>query len=152
MVHLVRKTNDLSLHLTCLIHDIQLLTLSGWYWRARALYDLLISSVGLKETDDHGYSMNRKHSFAHLLMTTAILQSSQLKHSHRHLTIFLKTFYNCIVPMGFLKLEIQVASPGESQLRQSHATPPRVHAVHFSVSVIHQTLTWTTGSLTYAQM
>ena len=29
------------------------------------------------------------------------------------------TFYNCIVPMEFLPWEIQVAFPGESQLRQS---------------------------------
>ena len=28
------------------------------------------------------------------------------------------TFYNCIVPMGFLQKEIQVAFPRESQLRQ----------------------------------
>ena len=28
-----------------------------------------------------------------------------------------KTFYNCIVQMGFLPWEIQVALPGESQLR-----------------------------------
>ena len=38
-------------------------------------------------------------------------------------------------------------SPGESQLRQSRATQPVVHARWcFGVSVIHQTLTWTTGS------
>ena len=34
----------------------------------------------------------------------------------------------------------------------SHATQPTVHAGCFSVSIIHQTLTWTTGSLTCAQM
>ena len=32
------------------------------------------------------------------------------------------TFYNCIVPMGFLPWEIQVVFPGESQQRQSRAT------------------------------
>ena len=68
-----------------------------------------------------------------------------------HLKYFL-FFYNCIVPMGFPPWEIWVAFPRESQLQQSRATQPTVHAGCFSVSVIHQTLTWTTGSLTCAQM
>ena len=42
--------------------------------------------------------------------------------------------------------------PQGSQLRQSRATHPTVHTVCFRVSVILGTLTWTTGSLTYAQM
>ena len=42
--------------------------------------------------------------------------------------------------------------PGESQLRQGCATQPTVHVECFSVSIIFQTLTWTTGSLTCAQM
>ena len=54
--------------------------------------------------------------------------------------------------MGFLPWEIQVACPRKSQLRQSHTTQPTVHAGCFSVSIIHWTLTWTTGSLTCAQM
>ena len=37
-------------------------------------------------------------------------------------------FYNCIVKMGFLPLEIRVAFPVESQLRQSRATQPMAHA------------------------
>ena len=61
-------------------------------------------------------------------------------------------FYNCIVPSGFLPWEIQVAFPGESQQRWSNATQPSVHTRCFSVLLIHQTLTWTTGSLTYAPM
>ena len=65
---------------------------------------------------------------------------------------FFKTFYSCIVPVGFLPWEIWVAFPGESQLRQSHATQPTVHAGCFSVSIIHRILTWTTGSLTCTQM
>ena len=60
--------------------------------------------------------------------------------------------YNCVVPLGFIPWEIRVAFPGESQLRQSRATQPRVHAGCFCVSIIHQTLTWTTGYLTCAQM
>ena len=47
---------------------------------------------------------------------------------------------------------MRVAFSGESQLQQSHATHPTVHAGCFSVSKIHQTLTWTTGSLMCAQM
>ena len=62
------------------------------------------------------------------------------------------TFYKCIVPMGFLPWEIRVAFHEESQLRQSRATQPRVDAGCFSVSIIRRTLTWTTGSLTCAQV
>ena len=62
------------------------------------------------------------------------------------------TVYNCIIPMGFLPWKIRVAFPGESQLRHSRATRLRVHAGCFSVSIIHRTLTWTTGSLTCVQM
>ena len=59
---------------------------------------------------------------------------------------------NCIVPLGFLPWGIQVAFPGESKLWQSHATQPTVYAGCFSVSIIHQTLTWTAGSWTCAQV
>ena len=65
---------------------------------------------------------------------------------------FFFTFYSCIVPMGFLPWENRVAFPGESQLRQSRATRPAVHAWCFCVFKIHRTRTWTTGSLTGAQM
>ena len=54
--------------------------------------------------------------------------------------------------MGLLPWEIQVAFPGESQLRQSRATQPNIHAGCLSVSIIHRTLTLTTRSLTCAQM
>ena len=54
--------------------------------------------------------------------------------------------------MGYLPWGIRVAFPGESQLRQSRATKPTVHVGCFSVSIIHRTLTWTTRSLTCAQM
>ena len=53
-------------------------------------------------------------------------------------------FYNYIV----LFWGIRVAFPGESQLWQSRATQPKVRAGCFSVSIIHRTLTWTTGFLT----
>ena len=61
-------------------------------------------------------------------------------------------FHNCIVPLGFLPWEIRVAFPWESQLRHSLATQPTVPAGCFSVSIIHRTLIWTTGSLTCTQM
>ena len=51
-------------------------------------------------------------------------------------------------PMG----KIRVAFPGESQLRQSRATQPRVHAGSVSASIFHPALTRTTGSLTCAQI
>ena len=54
--------------------------------------------------------------------------------------------------MGFFPCEIRLAFPGESQLPRSRATQPTVHAGCFSVSIIQRDLTWTTGSLTYAQM
>ena len=54
--------------------------------------------------------------------------------------------------MGYLPLEMRVAFPGESQLRQRHTTQPTVHAGCISVSIIHRTLTWTTVSLTCAHM
>ena len=54
--------------------------------------------------------------------------------------------------MGFLPWEIRVSFPGESELRQSHATQPTAHAGYFSVSIIQRTLTWITGSLTCAQV
>ena len=54
--------------------------------------------------------------------------------------------------MEFLPWVIRVAFLGESQLRQSRATQPTVHAGCFCVSIIHRTLTWTSRSLTCAQM
>ena len=42
--------------------------------------------------------------------------------------------------------------PWESQPQKSRATQPTVHAKYLSVSIIHRTLTWTTGSLTCKQM
>ena len=47
-------------------------------------------------------------------------------------------------------LAFWLAMPEGSQMRQSRATQPTVHAGCFSVSIIHRTLTWTTGSLTCA--
>ena len=66
--------------------------------------------------------------------------------------LLFSTFYNCVVPMGFLPWEIRVAFHEESQLRQSRATQPSAHAGCLSVSVIHRTPTGTKGSLTRAQM
>ena len=68
------------------------------------------------------------------------------------LILFYFTFFNCIVPMGIFPWEIRVAFPRESQLRQSRAIQPTVHAGCFSISIIHRTLVWTTGSLMFAQM
>ena len=59
---------------------------------------------------------------------------------------FTFTSYNFIVPVGFLPWKIWAAFPGESLLQQSHSTQPTVYAEYLSVSIIHRTLTWTTGS------
>ena len=55
-------------------------------------------------------------------------------------------------PTGFLPWKIRVDFHGESHLRRSRATQPTVRAACFSVSIIHRTLTWTTGSLESAHM
>ena len=55
-------------------------------------------------------------------------------------------------PIGISPMENSGGLPRESQLRQSRATQPKMHAECFSVSIIHRTLKWTTGSLTYAQI
>ena len=54
--------------------------------------------------------------------------------------------------LGFSHGESRIAFLGESQLRQSRDTQPTVHAGCFSVSIIRPTRTWTTGSLTCAEM
>ena len=54
--------------------------------------------------------------------------------------------------MGFSHGKFGLLFPRESQLQQSRATQPTVHAGCFTVSIIHQTVTWTTGPLTCAQM
>ena len=58
----------------------------------------------------------------------------------------------CIVPLGFLQWEIWVAFSWETQLHQSRAAQPTVHAGCFSVQIIHRTLIWTTESVTCAHM
>ena len=45
--------------------------------------------------------------------------------------------YSCIVLLGLLPWEIQVAFPGQSQLQQSCTTQPAVHAGCFSIFLIH---------------
>ena len=52
---------------------------------------------------------------------------------------FFILFYNCSAPLGFLPCEIWVAFLVESQLRQSRATQPTVHAGFVSVSIIQRT-------------
>ena len=55
-------------------------------------------------------------------------------------------------PIGSSPMGNSGAFPGESQMWQSRATQPTVHAGCFNVSIIYRTLTWTTGSLTCAQI
>ena len=71
----------------------------------------------------------------------------------RKSTCFVVSFFFFTIALSHRDLsQIQVYFPGESQLRQSRATHPTVHAGCFSVSLIHRTLTWTTGSFTCTQM
>ena len=60
-------------------------------------------------------------------------------------------FYTLLSQSEFLPCEIRFAFPKESQLQQSRATQSQLiktHAGSFRVSVIHRTLTRTTGPLT----
>ena len=75
--------------------------------------------------------------------------TSWWKNSKKNLKL---NYYNCIVPLGFFPWEIQVTVHRESQLRQSCTIQPTEHAGCFSVSITHQTLTWTTGSLRCKQV
>ena len=75
-----------------------------------------------------------------------------LAHRASPLIVLFYLSYHGVVPLGFLQWEIRVDFPRESQLRQSRATQPTVHAECFCVSLIHWALTWATGSLTCAHM
>ena len=61
-------------------------------------------------------------------------------------------FFTTVLSQWYFPWDIRIAFPGESKLRQSRAAQPTLPAGCFSVSIIHRTLTWTTGSLTCAQM
>ena len=102
-----------------------------------------------KVTVDAWHPVSRE---GHTYITIKVKQVRSWIWMSCQLLTFEKKIYNRIVRKGFLPWEILTAFPGESQLRQSHATQPRVHAGCFSVSIIHQTLTWTTASLRCAQM
>ena len=65
-------------------------------------------------------------------------------------TSLLLLFTTVLSQWDFSHGKIGLLFIGESQLRQSRANQPTVRAGHFSVSIIHRTLTWTTGSLTCA--
>ena len=52
----------------------------------------------------------------------------------------------------FSQRKFGLLSPAGSQLRQSRAAQPTMHAGCFSVSLIHRTPTWSTGYLTCVQM
>ena len=82
---------------------------------------------------------------------TAILFSS-LKQFRSFVCSLIIIFNNCIFHLEFPLWKIRVALPGESQLRKSRAIHSMVHAECFSVSAIHRSLPWTTGSLKCAQM
>ena len=87
-----------------------------------------------------------------LLQLLRIGSHSALREPVSHTEIERYNAQSSIVKLGFLPSKIRVVFPGESQLRQSRATQPTVHAGCFSVSMIHRTLTWTSGSFTCAQM
>ena len=98
-------------------------------------------------------SLNKKEQSSHTLLSLKTSKDSDQTYAYSvDAFFFLLFFYNCIVSLRFFPWEIVVAFPGESLLRQSRATQRSVHAGCFSVYVIRRTLTWTTGSVTCAQM
>ena len=62
------------------------------------------------------------------------------------------SFPQLYCPMRIFWWEIWVASPPRKATCNSQVTQPTVPAVCFCISVIIQTLTWTTGSVTSAQI
>ena len=70
--------------------------------------------------------------------------------------VFLRCMYFYSISFPFFFCPIGISSKGnfprEGQQWQRCATQPILHAGCFSISIIHQTLTWITGSLTCAQM
>ena len=58
---------------------------------------------------------------------------------------------NCPIGIYLPPGKIRLLFPGKASC-DSRATQPTVHAGRLSVSIIHRTLTWTTGSLTCSQM
>ena len=61
-------------------------------------------------------------------------------------------FWQLYHPFWISPIANLVAFRGGSQPWQGHASQPTMHAGYFSVSIIYQTLTWTTGSLLCTQM
>ena len=95
------------------------------------------------------------------LIATLVMGLAYLRRRAQSSSIILllfHCFHSCIVLSGFSpsdrteEIENRVALPGRSLLRQSRATQPKVHTGCSSVSLIHRTLIWTTGSSTCAQV
>ena len=66
--------------------------------------------------------------------------------------LFFIFFLQLYCPIGISPMGNLGCFPSEKASCDSHATQPMVHAGCFSVSIIHQTLTWTTETSTSAQM
>ena len=72
--------------------------------------------------------------------TTTTTNKQTNKQTKKRL-LLLFTFYNCIVPMGFLPWEIQVAFPWGKPAATVSGYPSMMNAGCFNVSIIHQSLT-----------
>ena len=105
---------------------------------------LRTKSAGFLSADDDLYSFFWSSTSSGQILGVLLLLFVCLS-----VCLFLQPYCpNGISPMS----EIRVAFPRESQLRQSRATQPKVHAECFSVSTSHRPLTRTAGSLTCTQM
>ena len=63
---------------------------------------------------------------------------------------YIDNFYNCIVPKDHWEIRVAFSRGKPAATESRYQTT--VHAGCFSVSLIHRTLMWTTGSLTCARM
>ena len=59
-------------------------------------------------------------------------------------------FIRLYCPIGIFSMGNLGSFPQGQPASDSRATQPMVHALCFNVSIIHRTMTWTTGSLTRA--
>ena len=66
--------------------------------------------------------------------------------------LFVLKFYNSIVPFGISTIVKSGRFPRGKPATTESRYPLTVHGEYFCVSIIHRTLTWTTGSLTCAHM
>ena len=115
-----------------------------------SLLKIFLSHKSLRVGVPPKLKYKKTHAVLIIVRAVRAIQRQRLHERYDICICFLHLRLYC--PVGISLMGNWGCFPGESQLRQSRATQPTVHAGCFSVSIIHRTLTWTTGSLTCAQM